>query len=111
MPTMSLLNQAKGPLPITVNFSAPSDGASFFGITGSVWSQTANVMIGVGVELDGKPIGSASIFSNGASTHRNVVPSYIPANLAFGKHTLTLVPLTGSTISDVNDLFDVILLY
>lgn len=111
MPIMSLLNQAKGPLPISVSFTAPSDGTSCIAISGSVWSQSANTLIGVTVELDGTPIGSASIFSNGASTHRAVVPSYIPVTLSFGAHKLTLVPANPGTVSDFNDFFDILLLY
>jgi hypothetical protein len=56
-------------------------------------------------------LGSASIFSNMATTHRAVVPSYIPVNLTFGTHKLTLVPTTATTTSDFNDLFDVVLIY
>jgi len=68
-------------------------------------------MIGVGLELDGKAIGSASIFSNLTSPHRAVVPSYIPINLTFGAHKITLVPSTTATISDFNDFYDVVLIY
>ena len=111
MPTMSILNQAPGPLPIQAKFKAPSDGPACIVLSGSVWSATANQMIGVKLELDGLPIGSAAVFSNGASTHRAVVPSYIPVTLSFGTHTLTLVPLNAVTTADLNDLFDVMLLY
>jgi hypothetical protein len=75
MPVMSILNQAKGGLPISTSFSAPLDGP---------------VRIG---------------------THRAVVPSYIPVNLTFGPHKITLLPATADTTSDYNDLFDVILIY
>jgi hypothetical protein len=50
-------------------------------ITGSVWTGTANQLIGIQVTLDGQPIGSAEIYSNLASTHRSVVPTYIPVKL------------------------------
>jgi len=83
MPILSILNQAKGPLPIKVNFNAPSDAPSCLVLSGSVWSATAGQVIGVQLELDGKVIGSAAICSNGASTHRAVVPSYIPVNPHF----------------------------
>ncbi len=111
MATLSILNQAKGPLPINVSFSTPSDGPACFALTGSVWSGSANQTIGVVLQLDGVTIGSASIFSNAVSTHRAVVPSYIPVKLAFGTHKLTLVALNSATTSDANDLFDVVLLY
>jgi len=111
MPVMSILNQAKGGLPISASFSAPTDGPACLVLSGSVWTGTANQMIGVGLELDGVLLGSASIFSNLATTHRAVVPSYIPVNLTFGTHKLTLVPTTATTTSDFNDLFDVVLIY
>jgi|HubBroStandDraft_2_1064218.scaffolds.fasta_scaffold580868_2 hypothetical protein len=111
MPVMSILNQAKGALPVSTTFDAPLDGPACLVLSGSVWSGTVNQMIGVGLELDGKAIGSASIFSNLNSTHRAVVPSYIPINLTFGAHKITLVPSTTATISDFNDFYDVVLIY
>ncbi len=111
MAILSLLNQAHGPLPLSAKFNAPSDGPSCFVLSGSVWSGTANQMIGVGLELDGKAIGSAAIFSNGSSTHRAVVPSCIPVTLTFGAHVVTLVALNASTTSDQNDPFDLVLQY
>jgi hypothetical protein len=111
MPIMSILNQAHGGLPLKATFTSPADGPVCFVLCGSVWSATANQMIGVMLELDGKIIGSASIYSNGTSEHRAVVPSYIAVNLAYGPHTVTLVPLSPVTVTDLNDLFDVALLY
>ena len=111
MPVMSILNQAKGALPISVSFNAPLDGPACLVLSGSVWSGTANQMIGVGLELDVVAIGSASIFSNLNGTHRAVVPSYIPINLTFGTHKLTLGPSTAATTSDFNDCYDVVLIY
>jgi hypothetical protein len=111
MPAMTILNQAKGGLPISASFSAPSDGPATFVLAGSVWCGTADKMIGVSLELDGKIIGSASIFSNAPTTHRAVVPSYIPVSLTFGEHKLTLIAENANTISDLNDFYDVILMY
>ncbi|MGH8101538.1 MAG: hypothetical protein ACREIW_09580 [Chthoniobacterales bacterium] len=111
MATMSILNQVKGGFPITATFKAPSDGPASIVLSGSVWCTTTDQMIGVKLELDGKIIGAASIFSNGASTHRAVVPSYIPVQLSIGPHTITLLPENTSTTADFNDIFDVTLLY
>src|SRR4051812_28144389 len=111
MAILSILNQAKGPLPIHSTFKAPSDGPSWLIVSGSVWCGSANQMIGVQLELDGKVVGSAQIFSNAASTHRAVVPTYIPVTLSAGTHTINLLPLNASTTSDFNDFFDVILQY
>jgi hypothetical protein len=111
MSIMSIFNQAKGPLPLSASFTAPTDGPACIILSGSVWSQTANQMVGVELELDGTVIGSASIFSNLNATHRAVVPSYIPVKLTFGTHKISLIPSTPSTTSDSNDLFDLVLIY
>ena len=105
-----IANQHKGPLPVTVSFTPPSDGPSCLIVSGSVWTQTANQMIGIQVSLDNKAIGSASIYSNAPTTHRALVPTYIPLKLTFGDHQVTLSAISG-TISDVNDLFDIVLEY
>ena len=105
-----IANQLKGPLPITVTFKPPSDGPSWLIVSGSVWTQTVNHMIGIQVSLDGNVIGSASIYSNAVATHRAVVPTYIPVKLTFGNHQVTLSALPN-TVSDVNDLFDIVLEY
>ncbi len=111
MPIQVILNQQKGPLPLTASFKAPTDGPSCLVVSGSVWTQTANQKLGIQVSLDGKPIGSASIFSNAPTTHRAVVPTYIPLNLTFGPHQLVLSAETSATVSDFNDFFDVVLEY
>jgi hypothetical protein len=110
MPVMSILNQAKGGLPVSASFSAPLDGPACLVLSGSVWSGTPNQMIGVGLEMDGVLLGSALIFSNASTTHRAVVPSYIPVNMTFGTHKITLIPTSATTTSDLNDLFDVVLI-
>lgn len=106
-----ILNQKKGPLPLTASFNAPSDAPSCLIISGSVWTQTANQIIGISVSLDGQHIGSASIFSNAVATHRAVVPTYIPVKLKFGPHQLVLSTTPGTTVSDINDFFSVALEY
>ena len=80
-------------------------------VTGSVWTQTANQMIGIGIKLDNQAVGQAQIFSNTASTHRTVVPTYIPIQLKQGQHTLVLGPATAPTTADLNDLFTAVLHY
>ncbi|HEY4364639.1 MAG TPA: hypothetical protein VGN17_26985 [Bryobacteraceae bacterium] len=111
MAILSILNQVVGPLPVSATFNAPSDGPACLVLAGSVWCAAAGQTIGITLELDGKPIGSATIFSNGASTHRAVVPSYIPVTLPFGPHKVTVIAENSHTVSDVNDRFDVVLMY
>jgi hypothetical protein len=105
-----IISQA-GPLPITVNFAAPSDAPTNLEIYGSVWSQSANNMIGIAIDLDGTKVGVAQIYSNGTATHRAVVPAYIPTNLGQGSHKLTLSASTAQTVSDFNDYYVAVLHY
>lgn len=96
----------KGPLPISVNFNAPSDAPMYLEVNGSVWTQTANSMIGIEIKLDNQVIGTAQIFSNANATHRTVVPTYVKVQLKQGQHSLVLSPTPGSTtVSDLNDFY------
>lgn len=114
MPT-NVVNQ-QGPLPIKVNMAPEITGPATLVVAGSVWSGTANQMIGIVVEVDGTIVGKATIFSNGASTHRAVVPIHIPISLdkewtsGPPSYELTLAPLNAATVSDVNDNFNVSLI-
>jgi hypothetical protein len=101
----------KGPLPVTATFQALGDMTMTLEVNGSVWTQTANQMIGIAIQLDGQAIGNAQIFSNASATHRAVVPAYIPVQLSFGQHKLTLSAMPGGTVSDLNDFFTAVLHY
>ena len=111
MAVQVIMNQQKGPLPLKATFTSPSSAPMCLQVVGSVWTTTANQMIGIGVELDGAAVGSAQLFSNTASTHRTVVPTYIPVKLGEGQHAVTLGPATAPTTSDFNDFYTVILHY
>ncbi len=97
-----------GPLPITATFNAPGDMPMYLEVNGSVWTQSANVLTGIVVKLDGNVVGKAQIFSNASATHRAVVPVYIPVKLTQGQHTLTL-SADAYTVSDYNDLYTAVL--
>lgn len=110
MAVQVLIGNQQGPLPIQATFMAPGDMPMNLEVTGSVWTQTANQMIGIQISLDGTVVGTANIFSNTASTHRAVVPVYIPVKLAQGSHTLRLSGAPGTTtVSDLNDRFTAVL--
>lgn len=111
MAILVITNQHVGPLPINVSFASPTDAPATIVVSGSVWTQGANSTIGIQVSLDGKPIGSAAIWSNAPATHRAVVPTCIPVNLSIGSHVLTLSPLNAATVSDLNDRFSAALHY
>jgi hypothetical protein len=110
MATQIIVSQ-KGPLPIKVSFQAPSDGPSTLTVAGSVWTQTANSMLGIQVTLDGQSLGSAQIFANPTSTHMSVVPAVFPVKLSQGSHTLQLSSGNQVTVSDFNDSYMVVLDY
>ncbi len=105
-----ILNQA-GPLPITATFTAPGDEPMFLEICGSVWSQSANQLLGIVATLDGNELGAAQIYSNGAATHRATVPGYLQVQLSEGQHTLTLSTGGSTTVSDFNDFYAAVLHY
>ena len=92
MAVQVLIGNQKGPLPIKASFMAPGDMPMYLEVLGSVWTTTANQMIGIQVAVDGNVIGQANVFSNGASTHRPVVPVYLPIKLDQG-HTRLSLPL------------------
>jgi hypothetical protein len=112
MAVQVLIGKQKGPMPISASFMAPGDMPMYLEVSGSVWTQTANQMIGIQVAVDGNVLGTANIFSNGSSTHRAVVPVYFPIKLTQGSHTiqLTVAPNT-TTVSDLNDFFTAVLHY
>lgn len=99
----------QGPLPLKATFDAPGDMLMHIEVQGSVWTQTANQMIGIDIALDGTNIGTAQIFSNANSTHRTVVAAYIPVKLTQGQHILTLS--ANNSVSDYNDSYIAVLHY
>ena len=109
--SVQIVISQKGPLPITATFQALGDLSMVLVVHGSVWTTTANQMIGIAVQLDGQAIGNAQLFSNAASTHRAVVPAYIPVTLTYGQHKLTLSAMPGGTVSDLNDFYTAVLHY
>lgn len=111
MAVQVIINQQKGPLPVKATFNSPSSAPMYLEVTGSVWTTTANQMIGIAVQIDGAAVGTAQLFSNTASTHRAVVPTYIQVKLQQGQHTVTLGPATATTTSDLNDFYTVVLHY
>ena len=108
---VQVIIQQAGPLNIKATFQAIGDLPMYLEVNGSVWSQSENVVIGIGVNIDGQEVGHARIFSNGKATHRSVVPVYIPIKLSQGKHTLTLFPDTPQTVSDFNDFYTAVIHY
>jgi len=110
MAVQVIIGNQKGALPIKASFMSPGDMPMYLEVQGSVWTTTANQMIGIQIAVDGTVIGTANIFSNGASTHRPVVPVYLPVKLGQGSHTLEL-SVAANTTSDFNDFYSAVLHY
>jgi hypothetical protein len=85
MPIQVIINQA-GPLPITATFEPVIDEPMYLEVNGSVSSQNpnipANVMVGIGIEIDGKAVGAAQIFSSQNQIHRALYPHTFGFSLA-----------------------------
>ena len=112
MAVQVIIGNQKGALPIKASFMAPGDMPMYLEVQGSVWTTSANQMIGIQVAIDGNVIGTANIFSNTASTHRTVVPVYLPVKLNQGSHTIELSLAPGTTTtSDFNDFYTAVLHY
>ena len=108
--TESLIN-APGPLPITSTFNAEGEGPVIFFLSGSGWSDTGGgTKIGITAYLDGEQLGVSVAWTNEASSHKTLVPIFLPAKLTQGEHTLKLEAFPG-TNTDVNDFFTVTLFY
>jgi hypothetical protein len=108
MPMQVLIQQA-GPLPIKAVFNAPTDAPLYLEVNGSVWTQSDDTWIGIGIQVDNNELGPAQIFSNGNGTHRTVVPAYFQLELDEGQHSIVLSNYGG--VSDSNDLYTAVLHY
>lgn len=104
-----IVNQA-GPLPITATFNAVTDEPTYLEVNGSVWCEYAGP-IRIGIDLDGQNVGLAQIYSDGGTTHRTVVPAYIPIQLSQGPHTLYLYASSSEARSDDRDSYTAVIHY
>ncbi len=105
-----IVNQG-GPLPITATFNALTDEPMYLEVNGSVWCEYADSMIKIGIDVDGQNVGSAQIYSDGGTTHRTVVPAYIPIQLSQGQHTLSLYLSSDEAESDDKDFYTAVIHY
>jgi hypothetical protein len=109
--SMVILGNARGPLPLSKQFQAPSDAPVDLFISGSVRTKSAPTLVGVNIELDGKVIGQSQVWCNENDSHRALVPVIIPLQFGFGAHTVTVTPQNAAAITDVNDYFNVVLMF
>src|SRR5262245_7134453 len=108
MADAQLIIQAAGPLPLEQAFIAPIEGQVIFCVSGSAWSNSADMWIGIGIQVDGEEIGTTGVFCNEATSHRALIPVQLPTNLSYGttgEHTIAVYPRSSNTLTDQNDLF------
>jgi hypothetical protein len=82
----------------------PTKGGTLLAKVGvSCWTQTANVPLIVGIQVDGKSLGFARIFANPSGTHMATVTNdLVLTGVPAGNHTLGLIG-EANTITDQND--------
>lgn len=100
-----------GPLPLNANLKVETNAPALLMISGSVWTKTQNSNIGIQLLIDGNVVAGAGIFCNPTSQHMAVVTAYVPVQLSISTHKFTLQVSNGQTISDLNDTYNVCLLY
>jgi hypothetical protein len=97
-----------GPLPITSAGFNTSGGTLMLFYSGSGYSNLAGRMIGMIVRLDGNIIDQTGIYANAAFTHLAFVPKqWVVTDIAAGSHTISLEVMNVNTLTDPNDIFEV----
>lgn len=113
MPSAQTLVAANGPLPIKTTFDLDSNAEVLLYVAGSGWVPQTG-WITIAVLVDGNEVGAINVYSNEASSHKSCVSAFFPLTLPLNpndmSHTLTLQAV-GTTNTDVNDSFNVTLIY
>ncbi len=92
---------------------APLDGSAVFVLSGTARTSSAACLIEISLSLDGSQIGNPALcWFNQNDVHIALRPTFINVdNLSYGEHTIEIMNANGQTITDVNDYFQVVLLY
>ena len=99
-----------GPLPLTSASFNSSGGTLMLFYSGSGYSNTNGRMIGMTVKIDGNVVDQTGVFANVYNTHLAFVPKqWILTGIAAGPHTVTLEVMNAYTLTDPNDIFEVML--
>jgi hypothetical protein len=110
---VSVISQA-GPLPIKATATIESDAPTVVTLAGSVWSADEDYLVGVILSIDGNQVADAPIFANSGSMHLAVVPATFTYTFPWTEnqeHVFELDKLTGETMADANDYFNVTVQY
>ncbi len=109
-----IIYDGAGPLPQQATFDAPLDGPAVFVLSGTATTQeNAACLTGITLSLDGSQIGSpAMCWANQNNNHTAMRTTFIDVDdLTEGEHTIEINAANSETNTDVNDYFQVVLLY
>ena len=113
MPKTLIIYDGAGPLPQSVTFQSPVDGSATFILSGTARTGSAAILLGISLTLDGSVIGNpAMCWANQNDVHMVMRTTFIPVDyLKYGSHQIEITNANSATITDVNDYFQVVLLY
>lgn len=94
-----------GPLPKQATITTRGGRVLLF-IGGSAYLSAGTGVMGLDVAVDGTAVGGLDTYTNEAGSHKAFVSRMLPVTLFAGTHTVSLTA-RGSTLSDVNDRFEV----
>ena len=87
-----------------------SGGTLLFRVNASAWTPNPNTLLGLSLQVDGKPLGRAELFANPASTHLTVVSNdLVLTGIPAGNHTFEMQS-DVSTYTDQNDRVSILAL-
>jgi hypothetical protein len=98
-------------LPIKTSVNIQSNAPAVVTVSGSVWANAAQQLIGIALLIDGNVVGMATVFANSSAMHLAVVPIEFAYTFTIGPHEFVLNPLNNATTSDKNDNYCVTVQY
>jgi hypothetical protein len=103
-----LINNTVGPLPLSRNGFYTAGSTQVLQVSGSAWTNNPG-WIGVNIWIDGAIVGVLRGFTNEAASHKTLVEQPVILHLTPGPHNLELAPTGSTTLTDLNDHFNVLL--
>lgn len=101
-----------GPLPVKATFQSETSVGVVFVLTATARTESAAVLTGVQLIIDGVSIGQSLCWANENNNHMTLRPTLIPyGDMTIGEHTIEIDIAYEGTITDVNDYFQVTMLY
>ena len=112
MANVLVIFDGNGALPQQTTFKSVTDGPVVFVISGTAWTKNAATLLGIDLYIDDAAIGGAVGYANNNSYHQTLRTTYIPfSGLTIGEHTIMLQASNPATVTDVNDYYQVVMIY